>query len=937
MRSRLGVLGALTLATGVVLALVQPIAQAAPPGAPVLNADVNSDESVDLVWSQVPGATQYRIFEDLRTPSNGTGAGIATDTDNWNRRGPNLPADTYRFFVVAENSDGQSAISNKVTVEVPYPLVGPDLTMVAPAPDAIVSGTVELEATCSTEQPCSLVEYLIDGQVVADDAAGDNTDGFKEPLDTTTLTNGNHYLQARGHRASNNSTYTSSPKVLTVNNNSGDPEPDPEPDPDPDPDPTPEPTPTKTDLSVDPPGVTGDNTMVNITAGEVVKFNGNWDVYNQPAGNTVRLQWLIDGVAEGYANYLSQNPGGYGSESYDTWTATEGTHTVEMKIDYLNEIDESNETNNTSSRQFTVAPGAATPVAEPALPASGPVPAADETQAFASGTGDIADDPAIWVDPTNSANSVVIGSKKAASGGGLAVYNLAGDQIQFLGAGELNNVDIRTVNGKVVVLTTERGSNTLKFFYFNPTTRQLTAAGGFATGFEPYGGCLYQNGANLYGFVTNRNSPWDFDQYTLTVGASAVTGSKVRDLTTSSLSESCVADDEAGTVYLSQETSGVYRYAAAPTGGTARTAIAPVGQNGVTADVEGLAIARGRGDGHKDHLIVSSQGANTYQVFEIGGPFKKSFTVAASGTVDAVTGTDGLEITRTDLGPLYPNGLLVVHDTSNSGGTASNFKYVDAGKVLGNYGAAPTPTPNPEPTPNPSPNRGPSGPVLVWEDDFENGLNCNIWVRVQNAETAAGPNSDCSTWAPNGSPTRTTFPQNGGEAGTGDRAARFEVREGDVSANGNRSEMSGDGASWRFGEGYEGWLQMRVKKDSSGMHDVILAQWHAGSGSPPLELGLEGSGELTIESLGVGTVPETVVLPAAQWPVGTWIDVNVHFKMSIGSGGGAQVYVNGVDKTGWLAGQTMGDGSSYLKMGLYRSPRAETYITHVDDARLTRK
>ena len=52
-----------------------------------------------------------------------------------------------------------------------------------------------------------------------------------------------------------------------------------------------------------------------------------------------------------------------------------------------------------------------------------------ETQTFVSGTGDPAGDPAIWVNPTDSSRSVVIGSKKAASGVGLVVYDLSGMQI----------------------------------------------------------------------------------------------------------------------------------------------------------------------------------------------------------------------------------------------------------------------------------------------------------------------------------------------------------------------------------------------------------------------------------------------------------------------------------------------------------------------------
>src|SRR5262245_31952618 len=47
--------------------------------------------------------------------------------------------------------------------------------------------------------------------------------------------------------------------------------------------------------------------------------------------------------------------------------------------------------------------------------------------------GDAADDPAIWVHPTDPAKSVILGTDKR---GGLALYDLAGRQIQYLPGGD---------------------------------------------------------------------------------------------------------------------------------------------------------------------------------------------------------------------------------------------------------------------------------------------------------------------------------------------------------------------------------------------------------------------------------------------------------------------------------------------------------------------
>ena len=57
--------------------------------------------------------------------------------------------------------------------------------------------------------------------------------------------------------------------------------------------------------------------------------------------------------------------------------------------------------------------------------------------------GDRADDAAVWLHPTDPNNSVIIGTDKDDTAGGLAVYDLAGRQICFATGGKMNNVDVR--------------------------------------------------------------------------------------------------------------------------------------------------------------------------------------------------------------------------------------------------------------------------------------------------------------------------------------------------------------------------------------------------------------------------------------------------------------------------------------------------------------
>jgi len=84
-----------------------------------------------------------------------------------------------------------------------------------------------------------------------------------------------------------------------------------------------------------------------------------------------------------------------------------------------------------------------------------PVPTAD----------DAADDPCIWIHPSDPALSTIIGTDKQ-DGGGLLVYDLQGKVIQFTADGSMNNVDIRynfPFNGESTALVTagNRADNTI--------------------------------------------------------------------------------------------------------------------------------------------------------------------------------------------------------------------------------------------------------------------------------------------------------------------------------------------------------------------------------------------------------------------------------------------------------------------------------------------
>lgn len=338
------------------------------------------------------------------------------------------------------------------------------------------------------------------------------------------------------------------------------------------------------------------------------------------------------------------------------------------------------------------------PPAEPTagMPPDTAIPVKAETATFANGVGDIADSPNIWYNAASPADSVIFGTNKAANGG-LGVYDLTGAQLQFLAVGACNNVDVRdgVFGNRVIVVTTNRTNNSLTFAWFDRTTRQLTLAESVAVGFEPYGCCLYVSPVNgdVYAFVTeNAAFNGQLDQYRITASGNVVSGTKVRDMTTSSLAEGCAAHDSQSYLFLAVEEEGFYRYDAEPGAGNTPFQIDTVSRSGgPVADLEGVTIAYENST--SGYIIISSQGNSSFHIYDLAPPhaWRKSFTLVANGGIDAVSDTDGIAVVWKPMGPLYPNGIMVAHDSTNSGSDKSNFKYAELTNIIGTAPAVATP------------------------------------------------------------------------------------------------------------------------------------------------------------------------------------------------------------------------------------------------------
>lgn len=298
-------------------------------------------------------------------------------------------------------------------------------------------------------------------------------------------------------------------------------------------------------------------------------------------------------------------------------------------------------------------------------------------------TGDAADDPAIWV-AADPAQSRIVGTQKK---GGLFVYDLAGRTTQEIPYGQPNNIDVRDAfpwrdGAAPIFAASDRADNSVTLWRMDPATGLMDAEprARIPTGWvEVYGVCAGRMGDDFVVLATSKEG--DVKLWRLAVGEDgAVTHTLLGGFALGSIAEGCVIDDANSAAYVGQELVGVWRYSLAQPNGDDRRAIDRVGPEGrLREDVEGVALWDG-GNG-QGYIVVSVQGRSTFAVYDRTGDnaYRGEFRIAASadGAVDAVSGTDGLDIVSAPLGAAFPRGLVVVQDDRNTAPNATqNFKYV---------------------------------------------------------------------------------------------------------------------------------------------------------------------------------------------------------------------------------------------------------------------
>jgi len=299
-----------------------------------------------------------------------------------------------------------------------------------------------------------------------------------------------------------------------------------------------------------------------------------------------------------------------------------------------------------------------------------------ETQAVAS-ADDAADDPAIWRNARNPVASLIVATDKKA---GLNVYSLDGTLRSSFPAGRVNNVDLRTVGGRIIVAASDRNDvaqGKLALFELDPVTARLRELGRPVAGKgEAYGLCLWQSRTGpLNAFVVFKDGM--IAQLEITPGATAAT--VVRTMKLDTQSEGCVVDDRTGTLYVAEEDVGIWRFGAAKTASVTPVSVAKVDGARLFADVEGLAIAVEARNG--GYLVASSQGDSAYALWRLPDlRYAGRVRIVPNGAIGGTSDTDGIEVSTASF-PGFRGGMMIAQDGDNAP-RAQNFKLVRWADVM---------------------------------------------------------------------------------------------------------------------------------------------------------------------------------------------------------------------------------------------------------------
>src|SRR6218665_367835 len=304
------------------------------------------------------------------------------------------------------------------------------------------------------------------------------------------------------------------------------------------------------------------------------------------------------------------------------------------------------------------------------------------------------DDPAIWIHPSDPSKSLVLGTDKGDTTGGIYVFDLKGKidyKKSVLHLKRPNNIDIEygfDYKGRKIDIAvfTERGRQTIRVFSLPDMTEIDNGGIPVFTGDslrDPMGISLYKNEKAIYAIVGRKSGPdgsflWQYELYTDANGF--VNGKKIRAFGRFSGKkeiESIVVDDELGYVYYSDETVGVRQFYASPDSSGKELSI--FATTGVKNDHEGLSIFPT--SPKTGYILLYDQQDNRFHIYSREGDAGNAYSHKLLRVVKvAARESDGSDVTSVPLNDKFKHGLFVAMSTDK---TFHFYRWEDiAGKNL---------------------------------------------------------------------------------------------------------------------------------------------------------------------------------------------------------------------------------------------------------------
>ncbi len=313
--------------------------------------------------------------------------------------------------------------------------------------------------------------------------------------------------------------------------------------------------------------------------------------------------------------------------------------------------------------------------------------------------GDSIDDIAIWVNQTDPSQSLIVATLKASNQKpvketGLLLYNLSGEQTQFLPGGTPNNVDIRYINHKQaeIIAVSHWFSGDITLHTIDHARLQLDAEilSTNASGVPRLAGiCMYQPSltGDLHYIVTGKDGDLALFQITDLDGKHTLQSRFKLD----SATEGCAVDDAQQILYVAEEAEGVWKFDLSKNMLEAPELIVRTGLlEPLKPDVEGITLLET--NDNEEYLIISSQGNDEYAIIDRASyRHIANFSIVEANEarqvkkVDGTSHTDGIDLTSAHLGQALPSGIFVAQDdnnTSNGETRNQNLKVVPLERIL---------------------------------------------------------------------------------------------------------------------------------------------------------------------------------------------------------------------------------------------------------------